>query len=209
MTAPEGIHSQWSEGYVVRVDPDDLVAESNNENNSYTVPGGTRLQLAWFYIEAPYEARNRVDFEMSAFIVSAGARRQVADWHITQDIDWGSCFDQATEGGFCVRGFTPVSPFSTGWFNIAGDEALEINVFIGHERPVRDDFGHTFTWLAAGETYGVEDGWGAATTRDCRVAGEVHGWDLGHFWMWSPVSRSWYEPRWYVSFNLCREDVGD
>jgi len=77
MTAAESIHSQWSDGYVVRVDPHDLITESNNDNNSYTVPGGARLRLVWTHITAPYEARNRVDFELSAYIVSAGSRRQM------------------------------------------------------------------------------------------------------------------------------------
>jgi len=72
-------------------------------------------------------------------------------------------------------------PYDTYWFNIAGDEALEINVSVGHERPVRDDFDHTFTWLATGETYRVEDGWAQAT---CILEHLVHGWTRpGESWL--------------------------
>jgi hypothetical protein len=214
MTADESLHSQWSEGYVVTVDPDNLVTESNNENNSYTVPGGTRLRLAWERIMAPYEARNRVEFELRAFVVSAGSRRQVADWHISQNIDWDSCGHDLTHGE-CDKRFAPLSPFDTDWFYIAGDEALEINVTVNHELPVRDDFEHTFTWLAASETYRVADGWGAGDldpNRGCTLVDEGpgdHGWVLGRFSDWAPSLGYWHDWRWYVNFNLCQENDGD
>ena len=214
MTAPESIHSQWSEGYVVTVDPNNLIAESNNDNNSHTVPAGTRLRLVWTDIRAPWQARNRVEYELSAFIVSAGSRRQVANWKITQDIDWDSCGHDVSHGE-CDKIFERESPYDTNWFNIAGDEALEINVFIGHERPLEDDFGHTFTWLATGETYGVADGWGAGDPDPLRGCTRVHegpgdhGWVLGSYSEWAPSLGYWHDWNWYVNFNLCRENAGD
>jgi len=214
MTANESLHSGWFEGYVVTVDPNNLVAESNNDNNSHTVPAGTRLRLVLTHIQAPWQARNRVEFELRAFIVSAGSRRPVADWKITQDIDWDSCGHDVTHGE-CFKTFEPVSPYDTPWFNIAGDEALEINVFIGHERPLEDDFGHTFTWLAAGETYRVVDGWGAGDVdhlRGCTFVSEGpgdHGWVLGSYSEWAPSLGYWHDWNWYVNFNLCRENAGD
>lgn len=77
-----------------------------------------------------------------------------------QDIEWTTCEHDATHVE-CDRNYRPDSLYDTGMFQIAGDEQLQINVFINHARPVRDDYGHTFTWLATGETYGVEDDWSA------------------------------------------------
>lgn len=214
MTANESLHSGWFNGYVVTIDPDDLIAESNNDNNSHTVPGGARLRLAWEQIMAPYEARNRVEFDLRAYIVSAGSRRQVADWQITQNIDWSTCGHDLTHGE-CSKTFAPMSPYDTDWFNITGDEALEINVYVNHEYPVRDEFGHTFTWLAATETYRVMDGLPAGNLdfqRGCTMIQEGtgdHGWVLGRFWDWAPSLGYWHEWLWYVDFNLCREDGGD
>ncbi len=213
MAANEGLHSAWDNGYVVTVDPDNRIGESNNDNNSYTVPGGTRLWLTWTQIQAPYEARNRVEYEFRVFAVSTGSRRQIADWQITQNIDWDYCGHDVTHGT-CSSTFDN-NEFDTYWFDIAGDEALEITVYVNHERSVEDDWGHTFTWLAAAETYSVEDGWGAGslgTDRSCTFVPESpgeHGWDLGHFWEWEPSLGYWHEWLWYVSFNLCREDAGE
>jgi hypothetical protein len=214
MTADERLHSQWFDGYIVRVDPNNLVAESDNDNNSYTVPGGTRLRLAWQKIVAPYDARNRVEFQLRAFIVSAGSRQQVADWQIAQNIDWDTCGHDATDGE-CSKVFEPFSQFDTDWFNIAGDEALQINVSLSHQYPVRDEFGHTFTWLAVTQTYRVEDGWGAGGLDQhnaCTLVSEGpgnHGWVLDHFWDWAPSLGYYQEWLWYVNFNLCRENAGD
>ncbi|MEW6400948.1 MAG: hypothetical protein AB1649_04060, partial [Chloroflexota bacterium] len=215
MTAPESVHAAWSNGYVVTVDPDNHIEESDNDNNSYTVPGGASLRLVWTHIMAPYEARNRVEFELSAFVMSAGSRRQVADWQITQNIDWNSwCVHDVTHGE-CISNFEPDSPYDTSWFDIAGDEALQINVFVNHERPVEDDYDHTFTWMAWGETYGVEDGWGAGdpdSMRACTLVDEGlgdHGWVLGSFFEWVPSLGYRQEYHWYVNFNLCRANAGD
>jgi hypothetical protein len=169
----------------------------------------------WTHITAPYEARNKVEFDMRAFVTSAGSRRQVADWQITQDIDWNSWCTHDVTHGECSSVFSPESPYDTGWFDIAGDEALEVTVSVNHERPVRDDFDHTFTWLAAGDTYRVADGWGAGDpdgSRACALVNEGpgdHGWVLGSFSEWVPDLDYWQEYHWYVNFNICREDAGD
>jgi hypothetical protein len=209
MTADESLHSQWFRGYAVTVDPDHLIAESEDANNSYTVLSGRYLRLAWTHIRAPWLARNGVEFELRAYAVSADSRREIANWKISQNIDWTSCGHDVTHGE-CDKSYQPESPFDAGSFQIAGDEALQINVTVTNSRPLTDDFGHTFTWLAAAETYGVEDDWGAGDPdpmRGCTLVNEGpgdHGWVLGSYSDWAPTLGYWHDWDWYVNFNLCR-----
>ena len=117
----ESVREQMRAGYLVTVNPEATIFESNADNNTYSVRGATRLWLSWVWIEAPYHYRNTVEYYFHAHVVSADTRRQVADWNVSQDIDWGSCFDPYN----CVRAFDD-NEYDTYWFDIFGDELLEI-----------------------------------------------------------------------------------
>jgi hypothetical protein len=96
-------------------------------------------------------------------------------------------------------------------FQVLGDETLEISVSVGNDRPVRDDYGHTFTWMAAAETYGVADGWGAGeydpVSGSCAGVGQGpgdHQWVLGSYSEWAASLGYWHDWDWYVDFNVCK-----
>jgi LysM repeat protein len=209
LTIAGTLGSERPHGYVVKVDPDDLVEESNDENNSYAVPAGTQLRINWTHITAPWQARNRVEFELRAYVVSAGSRTQVVDWRLS-DIDWDSCTHDLTHGE-CFKIWQPDTPYESPMFPIDGDEALEINVTATHSMPLEDDFGHTFTWLAVAESYTASDGWGAGdydpTNRSCDTVDEGpgdHGWTLGRYSEWAPTLGYYHDWQWYVNFNVCK-----
>jgi hypothetical protein len=205
--ADESLHSEWFGGYTVTVDPEFLIAESDDGNNTYTVVAGRYLHVALTQITAPWHARNDVEFEMHVSIVSAGARREVADWHITQDIDWTTCA-HVSSNGECRKGYGAGSPFDMGSLRVGADEALEITVHVSND-PLTDDAGHTFTYLDAGETYRLADDWGAG---DHDAHGECievfggpgrHGWVLGSYTEWSPSTAVYRNWNWAVNFNIC------
>jgi len=112
-------------GYSVTVDPDETITEGNISNNIFSVEPATRLWLSWYSIKSPWDKRGRVEYSLDAYIVSGGERRQIADWNIRQDIDWaGSCSWRS----YCnkIFGFNPGNEYETRWFEIYGDEMLEI-----------------------------------------------------------------------------------
>ena len=131
----------------------------------------------------------------------------LANWKVSQPIDWGTCSHDVTHGE-CSKSYD-TSPFSQRSIILAGDEDLQINVTITNAHPVRDDMGHTFTWLAAAETYGVEDEWGAGPldpNGGCNFVLEGpgdHNWILGSYSEWAPTLGYWHDWDWSVNFNIC------
>jgi len=181
------------DGYTVTVDPNNDIAETVGSNNEYTVGGSTRLWVSWTWIEAPYDVRNSVEYSLQVYLSSGGSRRSVADWHIRQDIDWGSCFNPY----YCVRHFTE-DEYDTYWFDVAGDEELEIRGAMSHPGTLRGA-------VDSAETYSPQENWGAGGLgpyRTCSYLGP--GDNPGeHIWIFDYDDEG---ERWSITFNVCQEE---
>ncbi len=187
----ESTREQMRAGYLVTVNPEAAIFESNADNNTYSVRGATRLWLSWVWIVAPYHSRNSVEYSFDAYVVSGDTRRRVADWNVSQDINWGSCSDPYN----CVRQFYD-NEYDTYWFDIFGDELLEItaSAFDG-------------SWIIGSgtETYRPEDGWGAGPLGSYRSCGYLGpGSNPGsHTWLFDYYGGE----SWNIVFHICREDA--
>ena len=125
----ESVRAQMAQGYSVVVNPDANIVESNHFNNSYHIPAAQRLWVYWYGIEAPESVGGVVEYDLDVYATSGDAVRHIADWHIGQDIDWGSCFDDE----HCIRLFID-NEYDTNWFEVYGDEILELSLNIAHPR---------------------------------------------------------------------------
>jgi hypothetical protein len=181
------------DGYSVVIDPNNDIAEESGFNNEYAVRGSTRLWLSWLWIDVPYHYRDMVEFAFEAYLVSGGSRRTVADWHIRQDIDWGSCF----EPYHCVRHYDE-EEYDSYWFDVAGDEELVVEIVLSHPG--------TLHWTRSlHEVYDPEDGWGAGPLGPRRTCGYLGGHRQPHTYTWV---FGYQEGRaWDTTFHLCREDA--
>jgi LysM repeat protein len=180
-------------GYTAVIDPNNDVAEESGFNNEYAVRAATRLWLSWTWIDVPYDYRDMVEFSFDAYAVSGGVRRPVADWHIRQDIDWGSCFDPY----HCVRHYDN-EEYDTYWFDIAGDEGLVVEITVSHPG--------TLHWTRTlSEYYGPEDDWGAGDLGPRRTCGYLGGTRQPHSYTWVFDYHEGYS--WDITFHICREDA--
>jgi LysM repeat protein len=137
-------------GYSVVVNLDAAIAESDTSNNAYVVPAADRLWIFWKSIEVPEPYKDRTSFYFEAYAVSGGTRRQVANWSLEEDIeDWTVCWPESQQ---CNRS-NGNNEFNSGWFDIYGDESLEISI-------LRLSSAHYPNGIESLETFGQEDGWG-------------------------------------------------
>lgn len=186
----ETIRERMRQGYSVVVNPDATIVESNLDNNSFNVGGGQRLWVYWYGIWSPYSLRNQVEYDFDAFIVSGSARRQVADWHIGQDIDWGSCFSPR----YCVRTFSD-NQHDTYWFDIYGDEHLEVLARVTHPG------GYAGEWPGS-DIFGPSENWGGGPPFN-------YGCSYSHT---GPGSHTWHlgsheGNNWSIVFHICQQDL--
>ena len=76
-------------GYTVAVDPNNTIAETNEDNNEFSVPGSTRLRLVWssgwssFCVSGNYLAggKNTWDMRMHAVVTGKGGNRGIVSWN--------------------------------------------------------------------------------------------------------------------------------
>jgi hypothetical protein len=129
------------DGYTVTVDPDDHIAESDETNNSYDVPGSTRLHLRWSSIwMTEWRVPGRVPFAgdieyyFNSWIETGGWSRPVSYWWIGPD---HPCVVSPRNGEFGVMIAICGQPHYTD-FDIAGDETLVVNVNGEVEGPFLD-----------------------------------------------------------------------
>jgi hypothetical protein len=118
-------------GYTVSLNPDQAFPESNYDNNSLIVPEGTELSMSWYGFIAPEAVRDIVEFHIDMYIIQGRERTQhIVDWNQTQDINWGSCF----EDRYCMLYFDGERrhDYLTGGHEIYGDEKLELIVEVTH-----------------------------------------------------------------------------
>jgi hypothetical protein len=187
---------QMMDGYTVVVDYLDSIAETD-DNNEYNVPAGVELELFWTRIEAPYGARNTVEFRFRVAILSGGSRGQIVDWHIPQGIDWDPPCNRTYDYRSCTKSLVPdstrpsTSPYNTGPFYIAGDEDLEIDHIAAHPGALGTNDSRTTL------VYGAEDSWGAYD-----IGHEGCGRQPAYGGRTIPLGYSGDDP-WSVSYYLC------
>jgi hypothetical protein len=132
-----------------------------------------------------------VEFHLDAYVVRGREnRQQVANWSIRQDIDWGSCFRPY----HCVRLYDE-EQYSTYWFDVYGDEVLEVTIDVVHPGTLRRGY-------TASETFRPPD-WGGGDPLNfmCRH----HSEDVKHGWAFDYLDGYAWETR----FNICRETPDD
>lgn len=191
-TEPSLDQSQLAEGYTVVLDPDDTISESDDDNNSFDVYTGAWLRVMWSHIEAPYSARNTVEFNFDVEILSGSGSRSIADWYVEQDIDWTSDCDRLHDYTACSKSLG----YDTGWFYVAGDETLRIDSSASHPGTLSYRGGrHVWRFRA-------EDGWdGPQDVTDAGYCGDqpINRRD----WAFDQVPIGVNTVNWGVGFYYC------
>jgi hypothetical protein len=182
-------------GYTAVIDPNNDIAEESGFNNEYAVRPSARLWLSWTWIDVPYDVRDTVEFSFDAYLVSGGSRRHVADWHIGQDINWGSCFRPY----HCVRHYDD-EEYDTYWFDVAGDEELVIEIVVSHPGTLYDSIRVT-------DVYGPEDDWGAGDVGPRGTCAYFGGTRQPHSYTW--VFDYSEGHAWDTTFHICWEGAED
>lgn len=160
-------------GYRVYVNPGGSFLEEDHTNNSYDVSEAAELWLYWQTIEAPYDVRNTVEFDFDAYILSGPERTRVADFSINQDIDWGSCF----EDSYCIRIYHD-DEYSTYWFEIYGDQQLEIVQTASHPGTLSDDY--TLRETFSPPTWGGGPPFNYGCSTMAAMGDASHDWRFGY-----------------------------
>jgi len=143
-------------GYTVTLNRDRSFPESNYDNNSLTIPEGTDISLSWYGVNVPESLRNIVEYHINAYIKQGSVRKeQIVNWDLTQDINWGSCF----EDDYCVLHFdgSHRRDYYTYGDRIYGDEDLELEVHIDHPGSLWTGFSTTEEYYAPGWGAGAYD----------------------------------------------------
>ncbi|MBN2045250.1 MAG: hypothetical protein JW757_09540 [Anaerolineales bacterium] len=197
------IRNQMEGGYTVRLDPQDSITETNEDNNAITVPGGKTLRVVWngvymrWYPDSIlYERPNygrwpandyEVWVELSA--QSESTTRQLQSWH----------YEGETQGDthkFIPQNGWDASRFTTDVY-LSGEENLVVSV--------RGEQGGESMGSATG-LFEPDRNWvnlGLINpSASCRPADDQSG---GDYIQISPSNRSWglrcgY---WYVYINRC------
>lgn len=183
----EAVRDAMAAGYRVTVNPPDTFLEEDHSNNHYDVSEAAELRLYWQTIEAPYVVRNTVEFDLDAYILSGPERVKVADFSINQDINWGSCF----EDSYCIRIYHREYEYDTNWFEIYGDQKLEIVLTVSHPGTLRDDY--PLREVFTPPTWGA----GPPFNLGCSTIGALG--DAAHNWYFGYLAG---DP-WRTQFNLC------
>ncbi|MBA4384090.1 MAG: hypothetical protein C0410_05085 [Anaerolinea sp.] len=158
----ESLRERMRGGYLIRVNPENTIAEVDLTNNDYQVEETTRLRLVWKTGWATFcptnhyllmgenvSYRNTWDMHLSAYISGGSSRQVVADWNTPEfDATW----DDPQGAGWC-------SNYISDWFEIAGDEELTITRTAG-----LDIATHGYRWYDGGvETVSAANGFGGTT----------------------------------------------
>jgi hypothetical protein len=185
----EAIRERMRGGYSVVVNPDVRFAEADHTNNNYEVIRAERLLIYWERVQAPRDYEDSSSFYLDASIVSSGSRRQVAEWSIREDIDWTVCWDT-----YCDRGFY-TDDYNTSWFDIYGDESLEIHAGVTQGSLIITN---------ATQIYTPQDGWGAAPTSSANCQHPITGEESGMPHEWTLPHGGW---SWATTFYICSESA--
>ena len=182
---------QMAAGYRVTVDPYDRILERDEGNNHYDIGEATRLWLNWRLIQAPTSVGHIVEFDLEAYVLTGTERRQVANWRVSQDIDWPGCRPDST----CLLNFNG-GEFDTGWFDIYGDEYLEVIIKAEHPHSLSPTY--TLSEVFSGPEWGAAAPYNNGCDNSLFLEGGTHTW----YFDWSPQGNAWL-----TRFNLCRENA--
>jgi len=186
------VRDQMYAGYTISLDPGNEIVEVHENNNDYMVDGGTRLWLAWNIIEAPSGSEDQVEYRFLAYAVNGDYRRQIIRWYIEEDINWDHC------GLECRLQFGE-GDYSTDWFDIYGDEDLEVRITAFYPGAlIIDEPSHSATWSGPG--------WGGGQLFDPVYCVYHPTRDPGHY---SWTLRETGDRGWESSFSICRENFED
>jgi hypothetical protein len=170
-------------GYTVTIDHGNHIAEKNEENNTLSERASVRLWVSLVDTVGPCDDYpGDAEYRFAAHAVSIGGRRQIADWTIHEEHPCWSHYGD--------------DQYDTYWFDIAGDEDLEILIQV---EPRRDPL------ISGLEIYTAAEGWGSGAWGPRHTCGYLapdrgtpgrHGRLLGYYAD---------EGVWRVNYNICQE----
>ena len=186
------VRDQMVAGYTISLDPGDEIVEADEDNNDYFIDAGTRLWLVWNVITAPNGSEDDVVYRFLAHAVNGDYRRQIIKWEIGEDINWDDC------GLECRLNFND-SDYSTDWFDIYGDEYLEVRITALYPGAlIIDEPSHWASWGGPG--------WGGGQLFDPVYCVYNPTRDPGHYnWTLGETGGG----DWKSSFSICRENYED
>jgi LysM repeat protein len=137
--------ARMMDGYTVVVDALDSIVESDEENNTYTVPASARLRVAWpcgwvsFCESGRYVEGGANTWQMHLRVSVSGGRssRTIAEWDSPEvETSWRN-----ENESWCNSAAT----YATDWFGVAGDESLNV-----YRWADLDIVGHGYRWFDGG-----------------------------------------------------------
>jgi len=188
----ETIRERMAAGYVVTVNPEESILESNLENNGFTIGEATRLRIYWSYINAPSSVGDFVEFHLDAKVGLEHTLRQIANWDLNAEIDWNSCDPR------CWKSFNHHETdelYDTAWFDIYGDEVLEVEVRITHPGSLYENYSRREIFTAPGWGGGGLDPENSCRYFPTREVGD-------HRWRFDTSGGA----HWAIRFDICREN---
>ena len=137
-------------GYTLIVDPRNQIAEEDEDNNRYTVPGSQQVKVSWLSFTPPYvmeNRRHRAKAHITVDVVGGLGSQQVLDaW--TPELEYRPDFFENVS----IWVGTAYGDFGTPYFDLAGDENIVINVDTDFKLGIRNfDIGQL------GAVFGLRD----------------------------------------------------
>lgn len=137
------------DGYTAIVNPGHTIAETNYDNNEYTVAETARLRILWGVGWANFcetgntllygenvGGKNTWQMHLTATVQDAMGSQRVAGWDSSEfELTWR---DGNGGGSWC-------RPYLSDWFEVAGDETLVITPWAG-----LDIASHGYRWISGG-----------------------------------------------------------
>ncbi len=127
MELTDSERAAMSEGYTVTVNPDEVIAETENGNNSFAVEGSTWLRISWRQAGAWFcslyrqwwgNFDNHWNFDFSANVVGGSDPQNIVSWEY-ENLEIG--VDDHLES-WCSPNYL------TDWFEVRGDEELVVSM---------------------------------------------------------------------------------
>lgn len=188
-------------GYQVVINPGQTINESNFENNTFEVAAAERLYVRFWLVRTPYAMQELVSYDINVNAISGSEARPIARWQMNRVIPWVTCDGRGGREFCSIIRDNDEDFMNTGWFELMGDESLEISANVRHYRrsqydsALRDVFNANTLWGS-----GPTSVWGGACGMGQRLLREQPG---GHHWRWS--FRDVFG-EWAIRFVICQDD---
>ncbi|MBI9046691.1 MAG: hypothetical protein JEZ06_19530 [Anaerolineaceae bacterium] len=143
----------FRDGYTVRIDPDNFVAETNEDNNAFEVPAGARLKVVWRNVQAqvyPFTGSPDTEemiFDLAVYVENGSETLSAPAFWSFGPID--------VEPGYIKI----INPHQETTFEVYGDEYISIYGSGQLEYRGTNRFMGSFM-----ETFSVSQDWGATYT---------------------------------------------